>query len=68
MNKNHFFTYYHKFYIKDKTSKNHWVGHSLMKPIDVDKLSNRRVINSELEASFIGDDAIDASVITGVQI
>ena len=39
---------------------NHWVGYSLMKPSDVVKLFNRRVIISELESSLINDDAIDA--------
>ena len=33
--KNPFCKSYYKFYIKDKTNTNYWVGHSLMKPIDV---------------------------------
>ena len=35
-----------------------------MKPIDVDKLFNRRIIISELESSLNDDDAIDTSVVT----
>ena len=38
-----------------------------MKPMDLDKLFNRRVIISELEASLNDDDAIDASGITECQ-
>ena len=44
--KNHFCISSHKFYLKDKTSKNYWVGQSPMKPMDVDELFNRRVIIS----------------------
>ena len=38
-----------------------------MKPMDVDKLFNIRVIISELEASLNGDYAVEASGITEVQ-
>ena len=58
----------HKFYSKDKNPKNNWVGHSLMKPMDVDELLNIRVIISELEARLNDDDEIDASGITESQI
>ena len=34
-----------------------------MKPIDVDKFFNRRVIISELESSLNNDDTIDASFV-----
>ena len=54
----------HQFYLKDKTPKNYWVGNSLIKPMDVDELLNRRVIRSELESSLNDDDEIDASGIT----
>ena len=40
------------------------VGHSIIKPIGFDELFNRRVIISELEASFNYYYAIDASGIT----
>ena len=59
MKKNTLYNPSHKFYIKDKTLTNHWVRHSLMEPIDVDELFNRRVIISELEASLNDDDTID---------
>ena len=63
MKKNPFGTYPHKFYIKDKTPKKHWVGHSQIKPIDVDEFFNRRFIIGELEYSFNDDDTIGASVV-----
>ena len=52
----------YKFYIKDKSPKNHWVGHSLVKAIDADKFFNIRVIISELESSLNYDCVIDASI------
>ena len=48
-------------YIKYKTPTYHWVGHLLMKPIEVDKLFKIRVIISELETSLNDDDSIDVS-------
>ena len=42
---------------------NHWVGHQLIKPINVDKFFNRRVIIRELGSSLNDDDTIDASVV-----
>ena len=42
---------------------NHWVRHSLMKPIGIDELFNRRVIIYELESSLNYDDSIDALVV-----
>ena len=51
-------------YLKDKNPENHWAGHSLMKPMNVDELFNKRVITSELEARLNYDDGIDASGIT----
>ena len=41
-----------------------WVGHSLIKTIDVDELFNRRDIIRELESSLNHDDVIDASVVS----
>ena len=67
MTKTPFFAYSHKFYIKDKAMKSHWVVHSLMKPIDDDKIFNRRVIIRELGSSLNDDDSIDASVIPEVK-
>ena len=61
-----FCKYPHNFYIEYKTTTNHWVGHSLMKPIDVDELFNRRLIISESESSLNDDDAIDASGSTDI--
>ena len=45
MKKNPFGISYHKFYIKDKYMVNHWIVHSKMKPIDIDELLDRKVIN-----------------------
>ena len=42
---------------------NHWVEHSLMKPIDVDELLNRRVRVSELESSLNDNEEIYTSVV-----
>ena len=53
----------HTFYIKNKTPTNYWIRHSIMKPIYVDELFNRKVIINELESSLNDDDAIDASVV-----
>ena len=39
---------------------NYWVGKSLMKPIDVDKFFNRRVIICESKSSLNDDDEIEA--------
>ena len=64
MDKNPSFISSKKFYIKNKTSTNDWVGSSPMKHIDVDELFNRRVIISGLEASFNDDKAIEVSGIT----
>ena len=47
--------------------KNHWVGHSLMKAIDVDEFFNRRVVISELRYSLNDGDAIDVSVVAEVE-
>ena len=52
------------FYIRDKAMNNHWVGNSIMKPIDVDEFFNKKVIICELESSLNEDAAIDASVVT----
>ena len=41
----------------------HWVGNSLMKPIDFDKFFNIRFTFCELESSLNDDDAIEPSVI-----
>ena len=46
------------FDIKYKDMTNHWVGHSLMKPIDVDKLFNRRFIMHEFESSLNDDEKL----------
>ena len=54
-------------FIWKKKNTNHWVGHLLREPIDVDKLFNRRVIISELETILNDYDAIDALGITKVQ-
>ena len=67
MKKKLFCTSSHKFNIKDKSFTNHWVGHSLVKPIDVDELFNIRVIISELESSLGDDSAIDTSVVPEVK-
>ena len=40
---------------KYKAKKTNLVGHSLMKPIDVDELFSKRVIFHELEASLNDD-------------
>ena len=42
---------------------NHWIGHSPIKPIDVDELFNRRIIITGPEDSLNDDNAIDASVV-----
>ena len=42
---------------------NHWVVHSLIKPIYFDELFNRRVVIRELESSLNDDDSIDASLV-----
>ena len=42
--KNPFCTNSHKFYLKDKNPKTHQVGHSLMRPMDLDGLFKRMVI------------------------
>ena len=67
MKKKPSFTCSHKFYIKYKTNKNHWVGNLITKPIDIDEFLNRRDIIPESEASFNDDDAIDASGIAEFQ-
>ena len=55
-----------KLYLKDKTHKNHFVGHSLMKSMDVDEFFKRRVIISELVARLNDDDEIQtAGIIEG---
>ena len=41
---------------------NHWVGHSLMKPIDVGECLNRRVVIRELVSSLNEYNKIDAPV------
>ena len=61
-----FFTSFHKFYTKDKDITNHWVGHSKMKPIDDDKLFNRKVIIDELESDLNDYDKTEASSVTEV--
>ena len=43
--------------------KNHWVGNSQIKPIDVDELFNIKVIIDKLGSSLNENDAIDASVV-----
>ena len=53
--------------MREKNNTNHFVGHSLMKPIDVNKLLNRRFIISGLEDSLNDDDKIYASGIAEVQ-
>ena len=63
MDKNPSFISSKKFYIKNKTSTNDWVGSSPMKHIDVDELFNRRVIISELAYNLNDDDAIDSYVV-----
>ena len=60
MKKKPFFTPSQKIYIKDKTPMNHWVGNSLIKPIDDDELLNIRLITSELKSILNEYDAIDA--------
>ena len=42
---------------------NHWVGHSLMKPINVDEFFNGRVIIHEFEYSLNEDATIETSVV-----
>ena len=64
MRKKHFLISPQKFYIKDKTHKNHWFVHSLMKNIDIDELFNRKIIISEVEYSLNDDDEIELSGIT----
>ena len=44
LNKTPFCKSPHKFHIKDIAMTNHWVGHLLMKPIDVDGFFNRNFI------------------------
>ena len=44
--KKYFCTSFHKFFIKDKYLKKYWVGHLVIKPLDVDVCFNRRVIIS----------------------
>ena len=58
-----FYTSHYKFYIKYKAIRNHWVGHSLIKPIDVDDLFNKRIIIRELESSLNDDGAIYTSIV-----
>ena len=41
----------------------HWVGHSLMTPIDVGELFNIKLVISELESSLNDNDKIVASVV-----
>ena len=43
--------------------RNHWVRHSIMKPIDVGELFNKNFIISELKFGLNEDDAIGTSVI-----
>ena len=62
MKKNHLCTSYHKFYIKDKDIKNHWVVHSKMKPIGVDEFFSRNIVINELESILNKDDKTEASV------
>ena len=61
MNKNPFCTSSQNIYTKDKTTTNHWVGHSIVKPIDVDELFNRRIIISKLGDILNDYYAIEAS-------
>ena len=63
MNKEPFFAYSHKFYIKYEAHTKHWVGLSLIQHIDADELFNRRVIISELESILNYYDTIDSSVV-----
>ena len=44
---NPFVTSSFKFYIKDKDISCHWVGHSKMRPIDVDEFFKRKSFNYE---------------------
>ena len=44
VNINTFCTSGHRFYTKDKDMTCHWVGHSKMKPIDVDEFFNIKAI------------------------
>ena len=53
----------HNFYRKDKAMINHRVGNSLMKPIYIDKLFNKRVIIYGLGSSLNDDNAIDTSTV-----
>ena len=48
-----------KFYIKDKSMKNNWVGNLPMKNIDVDELFNIRFIIHALECNLNYNDTID---------
>ena len=41
----------------------HSVGHSKIKPLDVDKLFNRKVVINELESSLNINDQTEASVV-----
>ena len=59
----HFCTSSQKFYIKDKYMPNHWVGNSLMKPIDVYEFFNREVIINKFESGLNENDAIDTLVV-----
>ena len=43
---------------------NHWVGHSLMKHIDVDKFFSRRVVISSVGSSLNDDNAMGTSVVS----
>ena len=67
MKKNYFCKYPHKFYIKDRTTKNHWVEHSLTNPMYDDELFNRRVKISKLKTCLNDYGAIYASGITELQ-
>ena len=49
--------------MKDKDMTNNWVVNSLMKPIYVDELFNRRFIICELEYILNDDDKIDTSFV-----
>ena len=62
--KNTFCTSSEKLYIKYKTNTNHWVGHSIIKTVDVYESFNRKVIISVLEASLNDYGVIDASGVT----
>ena len=42
---------------------NNWVGHSLIKPIDVNELFNRNFIIHKLGSSLNDDESIIASVV-----